>query len=126
MGCGGGPQCVRHMSIARAPKLSATSRRGSGGFSAEGRHGYRIWSEFGANRTAGGLIARVVCLPPWWQAAVFHPVGVAIAPLFAAMGRVSALVSRLDGRPDERPMLVVAWHHGLSGKQRSTPRCAFA
>lgn len=79
----------------------------------------QLWDE-------AGLIARVVCLPPWWQAAVFHPVGVAIAPLFGAMGRVIALVSRLDGRPDERPMLVVAWHHGRSGKQRSTRRCAFA
>ena len=45
MGCGGVPQCVRHVSIARAPKLPAMPRRGSGGFPRRVATG----TEFGPN-----------------------------------------------------------------------------
>ena len=45
MGCGGVPQRARHVSIARAPKLPAMPRRGSGGFPRRVATG----TEFGPN-----------------------------------------------------------------------------
>ena len=45
MGCGGVPQRTRHVSIARAPKVPAMPRRGSGGFPRRVATG----TEFGPN-----------------------------------------------------------------------------